>query len=56
MDFIVLVLARWLPLAWAGKAFVAAILCLMSGGAAVLHRDRRAGRRLVGEAFHSAGR
>jgi len=38
MDLIVPVLARWLPLAWAGKAFVAAILCLMSGGAAVLHR------------------
>ena len=38
MDLIAPVLARWLPLAWAGKAFVAAILCLMSGGAAVLHR------------------
>ena len=38
MDLTVPVLARWLPLAWAGKAFVAAILCLMSGGAAFLHR------------------
>jgi hypothetical protein len=38
MDLTVPVLARWLPLAWAGKAFVAAIICLMSGGAAFLHR------------------
>jgi hypothetical protein len=38
MDLTVPPLARWLPLAWAGKAFVVASLCLMSGGAAVLHR------------------
>jgi hypothetical protein len=38
MDLTVPTLARWLPLAWAGKAFVVASLCLMSGGAAVLHR------------------
>jgi hypothetical protein len=38
MDLVVPALAHWLPLAWAGKVFVAAILCLMSGGAALLHR------------------
>jgi hypothetical protein len=38
MDLTVPPLTRWLPLAWAGKAFVVATLCLMSGGAAVLHR------------------
>jgi hypothetical protein len=38
MDLTVPPLTRWLPLAWAGKAFVVASLCLMSGGAAVLHR------------------
>src|SRR5215472_7245124 len=38
MDLTVPPLARWLPLAWAGKAFVVASLCLMSGGAAMLHR------------------
>jgi hypothetical protein len=38
MDVIVPMLTRWLPLAWAGKAFVVAALCLMAGGAAVLHR------------------
>jgi hypothetical protein len=38
MDLTVPPLARWLPLAWAAKAFVVATLCLMSGGAAVLHR------------------
>jgi hypothetical protein len=38
MDLTVPPLAHWLPLAWAGKAFVLATLCLISGGAAVLHR------------------
>src|SRR5271165_2176647 len=38
MDLTVPPLARLMPLAWAGKAFVVATLCLMSGGAAVLHR------------------
>jgi hypothetical protein len=38
MDLTVPPLARWLPLTWAGKAFVVASLCLMSGGASVLHR------------------
>jgi hypothetical protein len=38
MDLTVPLLARWLPLAWAGKAFVVVSLCLMPGGAAVLHR------------------
>jgi hypothetical protein len=38
MDLTVPPLTRWLPLAWAGKVFVVASLCLMSGGAAVLHR------------------
>jgi hypothetical protein len=38
MDLTVPHLARWMPLAWAGKAYVVVTLCLMSGGAAVLHR------------------
>jgi hypothetical protein len=38
MDLTVPPLTRCLPLAWAGKAFVVASLCLMAGGAAVLHR------------------
>ena len=46
MDLTVPPLARWMPLAWAGKAYVVATLCLMSGGAAVLHRALSAGGRL----------
>ena len=38
MDLTVPSLARWMPLAWAGKAYVVATLCLIAGGAAVLHR------------------
>ena len=38
MDLTVPQLARWLPLAWAGKVFVISTLCLLAGGAAVLHR------------------
>src|ERR1700730_10415350 len=38
MDLTVPPLAPWMPLAWAAKIFVVATLCLMSCGAAVLHR------------------
>ncbi len=38
MDLTVPPLARWMPLAWAAKVYVLATLCLISGGAAVLHR------------------
>ena len=38
MDAIVPVLARVMPLAWAGKAFVLLTLFLLAGGAALLHR------------------
>jgi hypothetical protein len=38
MDAIVPALARIMPLAWAGKAFVLATLLLLAGGAAALHR------------------
>lgn len=38
MDLTIPPLARWLPLAWAGKVFVISTLCLLAGGAAVLHR------------------
>jgi hypothetical protein len=38
MDLIVPPLSRFLPLAWAGKAFVLATLFLLAGGAAALHR------------------
>jgi hypothetical protein len=38
MDAIVPPLAHIMPLDWAGKAFVVAILLLLAGGAAVLHR------------------
>ncbi len=38
MDLTVPQLARWLPLAWAGKIFVISTLCLLAGGVAVLHR------------------
>ena len=38
MDLTVPPLAGWLPLAWAGKVFVISTLCLLAGGAAVLHR------------------
>src|SRR5438270_9776088 len=38
MDLVVPPLARIMPLAWAGKAFLLAIFLLMAGGAASLHR------------------
>jgi hypothetical protein len=38
MDLVVRALARIMPLAWAGKAFVLAIFLLMAGGAASLNR------------------
>jgi hypothetical protein len=38
MDGVVPLLARVMPLAWAGKAFVLATLLLLVGGAAALHR------------------
>jgi hypothetical protein len=38
MDLMVPPLTGWLPLAWAGKVFVISTLCLLAGGAAVLHR------------------
>jgi hypothetical protein len=38
MDLVVPPLIGWLPIAWAGKAFVVATLCLLSGGAAMVHR------------------
>jgi hypothetical protein len=38
MDAIVPALARVMPLAWAGKAFVLTTFFLLAGGAAVLHR------------------
>src|SRR5438270_11880266 len=38
MDLVVPPLARIMPLAWAGKAFLLAIFLLMAGGTAALHR------------------
>jgi hypothetical protein len=38
MDLTVPPLTGWLPLAWAGKVFVISTLCLLAGGAAILHR------------------
>ena len=38
MDLVVPMLARIMPLAWAGKAFVLASLALVAAGAALLHR------------------
>jgi hypothetical protein len=38
MDLVIPPLARWLPLVWAGKVFVVLTLCLLAGGAALLHR------------------
>lgn len=38
MDLVVPVLARVMPLAWAGKVFLVASFVLLAGGAALLHR------------------
>ncbi|HXP72806.1 MAG TPA: hypothetical protein VN823_01550 [Stellaceae bacterium] len=38
MDLVVPALARFLPLAWAGKAFVLASLALVAAGTALVHR------------------
>jgi hypothetical protein len=39
MDLVVPVLARIMPLAWAGKVFILASLALVAAGAAVVHRS-----------------
>jgi len=43
MDAMVPLLARAMPIAWAGKAFVIATFALLAGGAALLHRAASGG-------------